>query len=38
MEFMIKKYENGKMSKHFHALKVGDELAIKGPIKKCMSD
>lgn len=34
MEFLIKKYDNGKMSKHIHQLKAGDELAIKGPIKK----
>lgn len=34
IEFLIKKYENGLMSRHFHGLKPGDELAIKGPIKK----
>lgn len=34
MELMIKKYDGGKMSQHIHSLKQGDELAIKGPIKK----
>lgn len=34
IEFLVKRYDNGKMSKHIHDLKPGDELAIKGPIKK----
>jgi cytochrome-b5 reductase len=32
--FLIKKYDQGKASKHIHDLKVGDSLSIKGPIKK----
>ncbi|PSS29769.1 hypothetical protein PHLCEN_2v2917 [Hermanssonia centrifuga] len=32
--FLIKRYEEGKMSKHIHELKPGDSLAIKGPILK----
>ncbi|KAI9287474.1 oxidoreductase NAD-binding domain-containing protein [Umbelopsis sp. AD052] len=34
VDFIVKKYPDGKMSKHFHDLKVGDELEIKGPIPK----
>ncbi|KAI7854529.1 hypothetical protein BDC45DRAFT_545266 [Circinella umbellata] len=34
VEFMIKNYPDGKMSKHIHNLKPGDELEIKGPIPK----
>ncbi|KAF8988329.1 NADH-cytochrome b5 reductase [Podila verticillata] len=33
-DFVIKRYENGLMSSHIHGLKVGDTLAIKGPISK----
>jgi len=33
-DLMIKTYATGKMSKHMDALKVGDFLSIKGPIKK----
>ncbi|KAK7063910.1 NADH-cytochrome b5 reductase [Favolaschia claudopus] len=32
--FLIKRYETGVMSKHFHTLKPGDSLKIKGPIPK----
>jgi cytochrome-b5 reductase len=35
VDFLVKKYENGVMSKHIHSLKPGDSLAIKGPIPKC---
>ncbi len=31
---MIKKYPNGPMSTHFHELKPGDTIDIKGPLKK----
>ncbi|KAI9256619.1 hypothetical protein BDA99DRAFT_547895 [Phascolomyces articulosus] len=34
VEFIIKNYPEGKMSKHIHSLKLGDELEIKGPIPK----
>ncbi|CAM0142975.1 hypothetical protein VKS41_006275 [Umbelopsis sp. WA50703] len=34
VDFVIKNYPEGKMSKHIHQLKVGDELEIKGPIPK----
>lgn len=34
VDFVIKNYPDGKMSKHIHELKVGDELDIKGPIPK----
>jgi NAD(P)H-flavin reductase len=34
LTFLIKKYEAGKASKYIHSLKVGDSLAIKGPIAK----
>lgn len=32
--FMIKRYEEGKMSRHIHSLQPGESLAIKGPIIK----
>ena len=32
--FMIKRYEEGKMSQHIHSLKPGESLSIKGPIMK----
>lgn len=32
--FLIKRYEEGKMSQHIHGLKPGDSLSIKGPIMK----
>ena len=34
IDFLIKRYEDGNMSKHATALKTGDKLAIKGPIPK----
>ncbi|CAO3638344.1 unnamed protein product [Cunninghamella echinulata] len=34
VDFIIKQYPEGKMSKHIHNLKVGDEIEIKGPIHK----
>ncbi|KAI8984621.1 hypothetical protein BDF20DRAFT_860916 [Mycotypha africana] len=34
VEFMIKYYPKGNMSKHVHNLKVGDTLEIKGPFEK----
>lgn len=34
LEFIIKRYETGLMSKHIHELKPGETLAIKGPIPK----
>ncbi|KAG0049857.1 NADH-cytochrome b5 reductase [Gryganskiella cystojenkinii] len=33
-EFVVKKYETGVMSGHIHNLKVGETLAIKGPMTK----
>lgn len=32
--FLIKRYEEGKMSQHIHSLKPGDKLGIMGPIMK----
>jgi cytochrome-b5 reductase len=32
--FAVKKYDEGKMSKHIHDLQPGQSLAIKGPIMK----
>ncbi|CAI5760618.1 unnamed protein product [Candida verbasci] len=34
IDFVIKRYENGKMSNHIHDLKEGDTLSFKGPIVK----
>ncbi|KAI9484732.1 hypothetical protein BDB00DRAFT_878507 [Zychaea mexicana] len=34
VEFIIKDYPQGKMSKHIHSLNPGDTLEIKGPIPK----
>jgi len=34
IHLLIKKYETGKVSKHVHALKVGDSLEMKGPMPK----
>lgn len=34
LDFLIKEYPNGNMSKHVSQLKPGDKLAIKGPIPK----
>lgn len=34
LDFVIKNYPNGTMSKHVHELKVGDSIEIKGPIPK----
>jgi cytochrome-b5 reductase len=34
VDFLIKQYPNGPMSTHFHELKPGDTLDIKGPLKK----
>ena len=34
LTFLVKKYDQGKMSKYFHELKPGETLAIKGPIPK----
>lgn len=34
MDFLIKKYNGGKMTSHVHSMKVGDRLGIKGPIPK----
>lgn len=34
LTFLIKRYDEGKMSKHIHGLKEGESLAIKGPIPK----
>ncbi|KIL71403.1 hypothetical protein M378DRAFT_114509 [Amanita muscaria Koide BX008] len=31
---LVKRYENGNKSKYIHSLKVGDTLALKGPILK----
>ncbi|KAN0031691.1 hypothetical protein ACTFIV_005556 [Dictyostelium citrinum] len=33
LEFLIKGYENGDVSKHIHQLKEGDHLLLKGPIQ-----
>lgn len=34
IDFLIKKYDGGAMTTHIHAMKVGDKIAIKGPIDK----
>ncbi|KAI8333597.1 hypothetical protein BC941DRAFT_357815 [Chlamydoabsidia padenii] len=34
VDFIVKNYPQGKMSKHIHNLKIGDVLEIKGPITK----
>ncbi|KAM5538423.1 hypothetical protein V8D89_008025 [Ganoderma adspersum] len=34
LTFIIKRYDQGNMSKHIHNLAIGDKLAIKGPIPK----
>lgn len=34
VRLLVKDYEQGKMSRHIHSLKVGDSLEIKGPIEK----
>ncbi|KAI0789400.1 cytochrome-b5 reductase [Abortiporus biennis] len=34
LTFLIKRYEEGKMSQYIHGLKVGEKLAVKGPIMK----
>ncbi|KAI8372745.1 uncharacterized protein BYT42DRAFT_577860 [Radiomyces spectabilis] len=34
VDFIVKVYPDGKMSKHIHDMKIGDELEIKGPIPK----
>ena len=34
LAFLIKRYEEGKMSQYIHNLKPGETLAIKGPIMK----
>ena len=34
IDFVIKKYDGGKMSTHFHGLKEGDTVSFKGPIVK----
>ncbi|CDU25307.1 related to MCR1-cytochrome-b5 reductase [Sporisorium scitamineum] len=34
MDFLVKKYPNGKMTTYMHSMKPGDKLAIKGPIAK----
>jgi len=38
IDFLVKKYDKGNMSKHIHSLKPGDKLAIKGPIDKFQFD
>ncbi|CAD6921565.1 unnamed protein product [Tilletia controversa] len=38
IDFLVKNYEKGTMSKHIHNLKPGDKLAIKGPIEKFQFD
>ena len=34
LTFLIKKYDQGKMSKYIHDLQLGDKLSVKGPIPK----
>ncbi|KAI0829133.1 ferredoxin reductase-like C-terminal NADP-linked domain-containing protein [Trametes gibbosa] len=34
LEFLVKRYDTGKMSKYFFDLQPGDKLSIKGPIPK----
>lgn len=34
LDFIVKKYPNGPMSEHIHALQPGQTLSIKGPIPK----
>lgn len=34
IEFLVKKYEGGKMSSHIHDLKPNDTLSFKGPVVK----
>ncbi|KAG0207503.1 NADH-cytochrome b5 reductase [Mortierella sp. GBA30] len=33
-DFVVKRYDAGVMSAHIHSLKVGDTLAVKGPLTK----
>ena len=33
-ELLVKKYNDGKLTPHLHALKVGDTISMKGPIAK----
>lgn len=33
-DLLVKKYETGQLSKHFHELEIGDVIDVKGPIKK----
>lgn len=34
-DIIVKRYEDGNMSKHIHELKVGDKLAVKGMQRTC---
>ncbi|TIB94069.1 ferredoxin reductase-like protein [Wallemia mellicola] len=34
IDFLIKKYDDGKFTPYIHSLKPGDQLAIKGPLQK----
>jgi len=34
IRFLVKKYDTGKLSKYLHAMKVGDEIEIQGPLPK----
>ena len=34
LELLVKKYDNGNVSKHIHSLKPGESLSIKGPFPK----
>jgi len=34
LTFLIKRYDEGKMSKHIHEMQPGEKLSIKGPIMK----
>ncbi|KZT63636.1 ferredoxin reductase-like protein [Daedalea quercina L-15889] len=34
VKFLIKRYESGKMSQYIHNLKLGEPIAIKGPLPK----
>ena len=34
LTFLVKKYDEGKMSKYMHEMKPGEKLSVKGPISK----
>jgi cytochrome-b5 reductase len=34
MDFVVKDYPQGNMSRHLHSLKIGDQVDMKGPVLK----